>query len=470
MSPPSPSFAHEAKLSNPILEDSLPSVLWQMSWPLLISSVLTSIIGVSDLCIAGRINSESQVAVGIGEQVISLTVMIGAAISAGTGACVSRCMGAGHKALTQAFIKDSLLVTTILGSFATAIGLFLPEQIFSWLGSKHEISTIGIHYLQLCCLANLPFLLIMCLCSIYRSIGKPLYALYVWLLVTTISIACPWLGFYLGERCLDYIPWSWTSGTVLGLVFGFWLLHQAGSVCNLQVFACKSNPSARLERLKELLQIGIPTVIADVSSSISHIVMYRFLVDLPQASSLQAAWSVGIKLEEVFAAMPLLAVSLGAGAIVGQNLGAGRIDRARQAGIQMANWGAALMLLVGICLSVSGSYIAGIFSNDAHTCGLISSFLNASPLMLPLLAYPVILLGAMEGAGATSQAMRINLLGSLLLRIPLAWLLTVSCGWGLVGTWLGLCLSRLGVCLSAQKSFHCSNWYLTDISKSLTVQ
>jgi len=457
--------------ANPILEGRLPLVLWQMSWPLLLSSFLTAIIGISDLCIAGLISPSAQVSVGVGEQVIVLVVMLGAGLATGTSACVSRCIGAGAGYLAKSYILDSLVISAGLGLLATIAGMYLSAYIFQWLQTTAEIAAIGTRYLQLCCLANLPFLLVICLCAIYRAMGKPRYALYIWLPITGISIGGAWLAVAFtpaGQKpCLDLIPWSWTVGSGCGLVLGLICLRQAWKESALN----NNGPrEPQRERIKQLSKIGLPTVVADIASSISHIIMFRLLAGLPAAADLQAAWSIGIKLEETFAAMPLLSLSLAAGAIVGQNLGAGQIERARLTGWQLALVAGSGMLLMGFALSWSAGYLAQLFSNSTAVISMVTNFLSGNPLMLPLLAITLVLLGCMEGAGSTTAPMNISLLGSVVLRVPLAWLLINCWGWSLPGAWLSLFLSRLVVCIASLWSFTSSNWFLTNISKSLTVQ
>lgn len=139
--------------------------------------------------------------------------------------------------------------------------------------------------------------------------------------------------------------------------------------------------------------------------------------------------------------MPLVALSLAVSAIVGQNLGAKRIDRALKAGWLVAGIGAALMLALNTCLYVFAPQLATILSSDPRTIALTTSYLRITALCKPFIAADTILSGALQGAGDTRTPMWASLIANWVIRLPLAWFLAIAADWGADGVWWALTLS-----------------------------
>lgn len=461
------SLPNAGQATSQLVEGQMPQMIWQMCWPLLLTSLLTSLIGLSDLFIAGLSNNGSQAAVGIGEQILCLTILIGTGLATATTACVSRCVGAGQDGLARLYMRDSLIIGCVVGLVATVLAASFCEQIFTWLRTDAHVLKIGAHYLQISALGNLPFLLTMTLSAIGRAIGKPQYGLFMWAVITIISIAGSWCGvLFLGTQrtyCLDCLAISWDLGAFSGAILGFFLLGRY-LIAERGGTALEQAGGVGIIRIKHLLQIGLPTVVADICSIISHIFMYGLLGSVEHAAEAQSAWSIGLKLEDTFASMPLLSLGLAVAAIVGQNLGAGKIERARQATAVLAVTGAVLMLVCAGLLCICAPALASAFTDSPQVLRLAVEFLRGSAIALPVLSVSLILFGGMEGAGSTKTVMLVNLFGALLIRVPLAWLLVSTIGLGFAGAWLALCLSRFLVSIAAVKSFTSSGWILKTIS------
>jgi len=441
-----------ADSDNPIVCGSLARAIWQMSWPLLAAYVLSSLIGLVDAYLAGFIGDAAQAAVGIGEQAIFLMAMLGTGLAIGTVACVSRSFGAGDLALARAYSRDSLVFSSLVGLFATVVGVLLARPVFAILGAAPVVTALGARYLELVSLANLPFVVAMCMTAIFRAVGAPRYALGMWLAMSSVSIGGSLLLFFGfipgGRHSLDALCLSWLAGATVGVALGLVLLRR---------FWMRAPGAHRpalafgqaLVRVSELLGIGLPAVIAEVVWTSSNFLTYRIFAGMAHASQAQAAWSVALKVEETFAAMPLVALSMAAATIVGQNLGAGQPARARASGWQITAGASVAMILVGLVLMVFAIPLASTFSSDPLVVEYTATLLKSAPLTVPLLAVWLILFGAMEGAACTWTPMVCQVAVLIGLRLPLYWLLAISLQLGLPGIAGALLVSRAVIALVA---------------------
>lgn len=452
---------HEHPSENIFTEGSIGKAIWQMAWPLLLTSTLSSMIGLVDMYLAGFMGEATQAAIGIAEQFIFFAVTVGTGLCIGCQALVSRCVGAKNQYLSWLYIKDSLYATAFFGVAATIVGVVFAKEIFSLFASNNDVSHLGVRYLQLTSLGNLPFMLAMTLTAVFRAVGSPRYALYVWSVITVASIGGAFVFVFgpYSSMSVDALAWSWNLGATLGVLCGMFLLSRSRFLDILGVADYLPN----LSRVKEVLAVGIPATVADLCWVISNFLLFLIFANLPEATSAQAAWSIALKLEETVASYPLLALSLAAASIVGQNLGAGKSDRAYKASLSLALYAGVSMFVVGCLLTLTSNYSVPLFSNDPLVLNYAKLLLSLSPLVLPSLALWLIFFGALEGAGNTSLPMILNIGGYLIIRLPLAWLLAVPYGMGLSGVFVALIVSRIILCLIAGFVFVRRKWLKTGL-------
>ncbi len=443
---------------NVFTEGSIGKAVWQMAWPLLLTSTLSSLIGLVDMYLAGFMGDAAQAAIGIGEQFIFLAVTIGTGLCIGCQALVSRCAGAREWRLGWLYIKDSLYASALFGLLASIAGVVLAKYIFACFAVEPAVNELGVRYLQLTSLGNLPFMLAMTLTAVFRAAGVPRYALYVWSVITVVSIASAFAFVFghLGFMSVDALAWSWNLGATIGVTCGMALVRRLNCEAVGQLSAADYLPS--ISRIKEILAVGIPATIADLSWVVSNFLLFTIFANLPHATAAQAAWSVAYKLEETVASYPLLALSLAAASVVGQNLGAGKQARAFKAALIMALYAGVVMFFVGCLLTLASKPLMSLFTQDELVVHYGQLLLSASPILLPLLALWLVFFGAIEGAGVTTVPMVFNAAGYLLIRLPLAWALAFPAGLGMNGVFVALFLSRALLCLAAGFVFMQKRW------------
>jgi len=212
------------------------------------------------------------------------------------------------------------------------------------------------------------------------------------------------------------------------------------------------------EWLGRLMKIGIPACMEDFAWVGGNFVLFLIFAHTADPTACQAAWAVGLRLEEMVAGMPIYAFAMAVATIVGQNLGAAKPERAERAGWQVAAVGSAMNALVGLTLIVFAVPIAHMMSNDPKVIEHSVHYLQIVGVSEPLVAAWLILFGAMRGAGYTRWPMIASTLCLIGLRLPLAAYLTVNLGLGPTGTWLAVSSTSILVGLIAIWRFRTGVW------------
>jgi putative MATE family efflux protein len=172
----------------------------------------------------------------------------------------------------------------------------------------------------------------------------------------------------------------------------------------------------------------------------STFVLFFILSRLPAPTAALASWTIGMRVEALLF-MPLMALSLAVGSIVGQNLGAKRVDRATTAGWHVTWIGVGCMVVLGTLLFVLADECAALMSKDPKTIEITADYLRINAMAEPFLAVNMILSGALQGAGDTKVTMWISIFSNWVIRLPMAWYLSLQANWDANGTWVAMSVS-----------------------------
>ncbi|MBY0377046.1 MAG: hypothetical protein K2Q33_00600, partial [Gammaproteobacteria bacterium] len=177
----------------------------------------------------------------------------------------------------------------------------------------------------------------------------------------------------------------------------------------------------------------------------------------------QASWGISLQFEELIAVLPIVAIGVAVGTIVGQNLGARNPERAEKAAWQASGLALIYSALIGIVMYFGAHHFASIMSSDPKVIEYTVSYLQISAPVQPFIAFWVVLIGAMQGAGYTRWPMLAISLSLIFIRLPLCWFLTIVMGLGPSGTWLAINASSLVVSALIIWNFKKGDWKLQRV-------
>lgn len=441
-----------------IIHGSTWAAIWHMSWPLLLDMATLAVASFADVWVAGRLGSDVQAAIGLGGQIWFFMVILAVALSAGTTALVSRFWGARDREATVEAARQSLFFAVLFGLVSGGLGLLLARPLLRFLGASPAVEALGWDYLKFDLVGHFPFTILWVANSIFRAKGNARAPMIIRVLMTLMVIVfnfalCLWPL----QMGISGIGLSWLISGCLSMGMSLILLSRS------EIGACVDfRPILRRgisrQWFARLMRIGVPACLEDLAWVGGNFVLFLIFARTPDPTSCQAAWAVGLRLEEMVAGMPVYAFAMAVGTIVGQNLGARQPERAEAAGWQVAAIGASLNCAVGLTLCLGAYPIARMMSADLKVIEYSAQYLQVVGLSAPFVAVWLILFGAMRGAGYTRWPMIASTVCLIGLRLPLAWYLTIALGLGPVGTWLSVALTSVLVGLIAIWRFRTGVW------------
>ena len=406
-----------------------------LAWPVIVANFLQVLATTIDLVMVGRIGVAEIAAVGIGGNLVffTFTVMIG--ITAGTIALVARAVGAKNPKGADHFLFQSLITGALLSIPLVLVGVFFARQIVAPFSPTGEILGLSADYVSLIFL-SVPFLFVIFISTAaLRAAGDTKTPLIIGIIENLINFGI--------NYTLIFGNFGFPALGVRGAAIGTSIAYFVGAVLFLGLFVDRrvrvgirrERPIADWPAIRRILRVGLPAATEQFAFQIGILIWIVMVVTFGEAAV--AAHQIGLRVQS-FAFMPGLGLSIASSALVGQNLGAQRPDRADRSAREATKLSILIMGGIGAFTFVFAPWIALVFAEPGPTVDLSVLFIRLHATSIPAIGLFFTLSGSLRGAGDTKWPMYASLVGTYILRLPLSLILGYSLGLGLAGVWVAL--------------------------------
>jgi putative MATE family efflux protein len=423
----------------------LAGIVLSLAGPVLIEQFLLYLVGLSDTVLAGRFLSVTDLAaVTVANYLLFFCASILVVVSAGATALVSRFVGAGSWRRASHMMHQVVLLGWAVGLVILALGWPFAPQLVSSLNLVPAASGAAVTYLRII-LAIVPLQSSLLACSAcLRGAGDTRTGMWVMAGVNLLNITCSWalVTGWLGLPRLG----------VAGIAIGTACAEALGSLVMLGILMHgRAGLKLRLDRLRprvkhlvRLLNVSIPAAGESITNAFCQLWFLSLINRLGARAT--AAHGVAIRCESI-AYLTVMAFGVAAATLVGQSLGARNPGLARRSARVSWLLGVLVISLLGLLLWFQADAFVALFLNpesqaEKQAIGRDAvQVIRIVVIALPAIATIIVLAGALRGAGATRWPWMIVILGYLLVRMPLTYLLARPVeeqGWGLVGAWVAM--------------------------------
>lgn len=412
--------------------------LFRLALPVLAEQFLSMLVGLSDTLLTGHYLSQQHLAaINQAGYTAWLFFTFFTVITVGATAMVARFVGAQDGRTANRVTNQAVLAGLLLAAPGTLAAALLVEPLVGAMQLPAEPAALAIRYLQWLIPALPAVMLQAVTIACLHGAGDTLSGLLAMICVNVVNVVVSW-ALTLGVGPLPQLGWDGIAlGTAVGHVAGAallvaWLLRgRAG----LRLRLAELRPDGSL--MRRLLRIGVP---GGVDALAVVFCQLWFLAIVNQLGSLAAAaHGIAIRIEAL-AFLPGTAFQVGAATLAGQFLGAHDFVRARRSVVVASCWCGGLMSLAGVVFFCGAEPLAQLFvrAEEVAVARQAAPLLRIVSLSMPALALMLVLIGALRGSGDTRWPLSFTLIGFLLVRIPLAYLLAHVWGWGVSGAWYAM--------------------------------
>jgi putative MATE family efflux protein len=419
-------------------------------------------VGVVDTAMVGRLGAYALASVGLANQIFNISLTVFAALATGSTALVARYIGAESREEAAEVARQSLVVGVYVSGVVLLALVGMGPAFLRLLFPRAEEAVLyhGGLYVRIVAAAQMFNYFLIIINGVLRGAGDTQTPMRITALVNGINVILnAFLIYGIGP-----FPALGVAGAAIATAISQSIggLLAARALLRSQLVLVKLSDSFRPNAvmIKRIMNIGVP---AGVEQGIMRVAQLAYTMIVSSLGTVAyAAHQVALNAESL-SFMPGAGFAVAATTLVGQNLGAERPDEAEKAGYESRRMAVVVMSVMGVVFLLFPRPLVSIFSADPEVMELAVVCLRLVAVSQPALATIMVLAGALRGAGDTRAIVKITLLGFILVRICVAYVLAVVLGIGLVGAWIGMVVDLFFRSFLINQRFRSGQWKLIRV-------
>ena len=387
--------------------------------PVLGALILQAAYGAVDLLVVGRFGSTSGLsAVSTGSQVLNLVTFVVVQFAMGITVLIARYLGEKKPEKIGAVIGGGAIVFTIISVVLFIVMVCFAHPISILMQAPEEAVDLTASYVRICGGGIFFIVAYNLLSAIFRGLGdskSPLLFVLVACIVNVIGDLALVAGLHMDAAGAAIAT---VSAQALSVVFAVILLMKKDLPFTIARKDFRLNPQC-----KKFLKIGLPLALQEFLTQISFLALCAFVNRL----GLEASSGYGVACKIVnFAMLVPSALMQSMASFVSQNIGAGKKKRAKKSMFTGIGVGLVVGCLVFALVIFKGDMLAGFFSTDAAVIENGYAYLKGFALETIVTAILFSMVGYFNGNNKTIWVMTQGLIQTLLVRLPLAYFMSIQ--------------------------------------------
>ncbi len=421
----------QAKTS--LTEGNILKALITLALPIIGTNLLYSGYQLVDAFWVGRLGSNAVAAVSISFPVNFLLISLTSGFAFAGSILVAQYAGAKNIKMINHVATQTLVMVWLMSIVLSAVAYLLSPQILYWLGVEQEIfadANLFQRVIFIGLVFNFTFILFQ---SLLRGIGEVKIPLYI----NAISLA---LNFVLDPLFIygwGPIPAYGVAGAAystlatigLAALIGTYILFYGKTDFKLTFHQFKFD----FTLLKKAFKLGMPSSLEISARALGLTLLTGVAAKF--GTDVLAAYGVGARLIS-FVVIVGLAIMKANAALVGQNIGAQKTDRAEKTSNYAASISFVILTIIGILFFVFAEPIVRTFltgSDEVINMGV--SFIKIAAPTFGFMGMQLALVGTFRASGNTVESMLFTIIGIWVIQFPFAWIVSNMESMGYLGIW-----------------------------------
>ncbi len=436
-----------------ILEENVYKGLIKMALPLMMFSLISSLYNIVDAFWVGQLGENQVGGVAVIGPIMNCALAFSTGLSVAALSLISRSIGERNSEKGNVFATHSMALSIVLGLLLGVISYVFAPILLDWMKTPAEIYEYGLIYFRVMA-ADYVFLFILANFQAIRQGGGDSKT-PVW--VNSISAI---LNAILDPIFIFVLNWGVFGAAVATVLSKIIVIPYAVKIL------MKNDAITRIDFkkykikfivLKQIIFVAIPASIGQFLSAFGFVMMNKYVVSY--GATAISAYGVGSKISSL-AYIPSNGVGSALATFIGQNIGAGNIERIKEC------YRKSMHLIGGIAviMTITGWAMAGMLVNllvkDASTdlMSMATEYVYYSVGTVFFMGWFNSLSGSFDGSGNTKYTLIISMIRLWGLRIPMIVIFERFTTLGISGIWWSMILSNLIICIFGQIVYSKYHW------------
>jgi putative MATE family efflux protein len=434
-----------------------------MSTPAVAGLSSQMVVSVVDTAMVGRLENTTVVlaAMGLGILAAWAITSVFSSLSTGTHVLSARRTGEDDPLGAGAVLNNSLVLALVLGVVFGIPGYFFSFEILDFFASDPGVAVAGASYLEWRFVGLVFFLFVVSYRGFFNGIGHTQVFMYSAIVINVSNIVLNYLlifgahGFpkmgIAGAGC------SSALSNVLGC--GFFVFATFLSSYRKRYHYYRSLSFSK-DIIRQIVKISTPVSFQNILILLGFLV---FVAITGIVGTREQAASQVVITALFMSFLPCFGFGIGAQTLVGQSLGNGQHQLAKQFGIEAAKQATLLTIFLGLVFIALPEYVILLITTDPDVTAAAIPILRVAGGAQIFYAAGIVLAHALQAAGATVYVMLVEVLTHWIVFLPVCYLLSVTLDGGLMGAWLALPLYIVSYTVLISLKYRKDSWLLQRI-------
>ncbi|MEQ1642413.1 MAG: MATE family efflux transporter [Pyrinomonadaceae bacterium] len=429
--------------------------------PMILEMSMEALFAIVDTFFVAKLGAEPVAVVGFTESVLALVYAVAIGLSIGATATVARRFGEqdldGAARTATHVVYLGVIVSVVMG----AAGLIFAADILRLLGAEPSVVELGTPFARIMFGTNIVIVFLFLLNGVFRGAGDATIALRVLIVANGLNIILdPLFIFGIGffpELGVTGAAVATVIGRAAGVLYAFWALFlRKNGRLNVRAEHWRFDPKL----IVSLVKISGTAVLQFLIATLSWSGLVMILA--PFGTVALAGYQIGLRVI-IFVLLPAVGLANAAATLVGQNLGAGKPERAERSVWLAGALNAGLLGLAGLFFVIFPDLVVSIFTTDPAVSTYASDCLRIVGYGYAFYGLGMVMESSFNGAGDTWTPTYLNFFVFWMFEIPLAYVLANHYGFGPQGVFLSMTLAFSMLAIVSALLFKRGKWKLKTV-------
>jgi putative MATE family efflux protein len=446
--------------SQDFTEGSIGRAIVLLAVPMVLEMCMESLFGVVDVFWVAHLGADAITTVGLTETCLTVLFVIAIGLGTGATALVARRIGEKNERAAALVAVQAIVVGLLAAAVTAILGYHFAPDLLRAMGGSEDVIRIGANYTRIIFAGSATVFLLFLINAVLRGAGDAATAMRALWLANIVNICLnPCLIFGIGPFPRLGVAGSAVGTTIgrgIGVLFQLWILASGRSRLVVRVSEVRLDFAVMLR----LVRLSLSAMFQYMVQMASWIGVVRVMASFGSAAV--AANTLAIRLI-IFALLPSWGMSNAAATLVGQNLGAGKPERAERAVWRTGLYNMLFLGGVGLIFIAFAEPIIALFTSDPAVVPLAVNGLRMLSYGYVSYAWGMVVTAAFNGAGDTATPTILNLFCFWMCQIPIAWLLAFHTGLGPRGVFVAVVIGDTLLATTSILLFRRGAWKKTIV-------
>ncbi len=421
-----------------LTRENLTREVFRLSTPAVLENILQTALSIASTMMVAYLGSIYLAAVALAGVIIWRVIFTPACIQTGAVAMVARYYGARDFERARITVVQALILSFFIGIGVSILGILGAPRFMYWMGAEPAVAEVGTKFLRIVFAAATFRLIQVTAAGCLRAAGDTKTPMFITMFMNATNIFCSWV--------LIFGIWIFPPLGIVGAALGNVIAILLGAVITMLVYFNQNSPIQlslqdfkvlNFEYIKKIISLSFPAGLEEIVRSVGILGFMRMIAAIGTVAL--AAHNIAITIESI-SFMIGWGFAIAATTLVGQSLGQKNLELARLSFKKTTYYSVGIMSVIGLLFLFFPKWFLYLFKPEPAVLELGIFCVRVVAFEQPLLAMVMTLSGGIRGAGDTISPLITGLVGIVIVRIILSYILAFPLNLGMAGIYYGMVL------------------------------